>query len=111
MTVLELVRNVASAGTGLLGSGALGILVLVIVARTLGVEEFGVYGFAVNYVSLWSVVMDGGGVMIATREVARRDGAGALRALFTLKPALLLIALAGVTLGAWAGGFAPAVQS
>ncbi|MDP2625822.1 MAG: oligosaccharide flippase family protein [Candidatus Rokubacteria bacterium] len=110
MTVLELVRNVAYAGTGLLGSGALGILVLVIVARTLGVEEFGVYGFAVNYVSLWSVVMDGGGVMIATREVARRDGAVALRALFTLKPALLLIALAGVTLGAWAGGLAPAVQ-
>lgn len=110
MTVLQLVRNLAYAGTGLLGSGALGIVILVIVARSLGVEEFGVYGFAVSYVSLWAVVMDGGSVMIATREVARRDGAGALRALFTLKPILLLIALAGVALGAWAGGFAPTVQ-
>jgi len=110
MTVLELVRNVAYAGTGLLGSGAVGLAVSVIVARSLGVDGFGVYGFAVYYVSLWSVLMDGGGVMVATREVARRQEPGVLRALFTLKPALIVVAYAGLLLVGWAGGFGRSVQ-
>lgn len=105
-----LLRNVMSAGTGLVGSSVVGLVVSVIIARRLGVEGYGVYGFAVAYVSLWSVVMDGGSAMVATRAVARRQDPGILRALFTMKPVLIVIAYAGLFLGSWTAGFPPPVR-
>lgn len=105
-----LARNVLYAGAGLLGSRVLGLAISVLVARALGVEEFGVYGLAIAYTSLWSVLMDGGSATLATREVARGQGDAVLGALFTLKPALILVAYAGLYLGGWLGGFRPLVQ-
>lgn len=105
-----LLRNIVSASTGLVGSSLVGLVVSVIIARQLGVEGYGVYGFAVAYVSLWSVVMDGGGAMVAARAVARGAGPEILRALFTMKPVLILIAYGGLFLGSRLAGFAAPVQ-
>jgi O-antigen/teichoic acid export membrane protein len=59
----------------------------------LGVEEFGLYGFAFAYVALWTVVMDGGASALAPREVARGRGRPTLALLFGLKPPLIAAAV------------------
>jgi O-antigen/teichoic acid export membrane protein len=106
-TVTPFTRQLAFASASLLGGSLMGLAVAVFIARWLGVEAFGVYGFAMAYVSLWSVLMDGGSAMVATREVARRGGLGVTRALFTLKPVLVVLAYAGLATGSRVLGFAP----
>ncbi len=85
--------NIATASTGLVGAAVLSLLVSVVTARMLGVEEFGLYGFAFAYVALWTVLMDGGASALAPREVARGHGPRALAVLFGLKPPLVAAAL------------------
>lgn len=96
--------SVATAGAGLMGAAALSLVIAVITARILGVEEFGLYGFAFAYVSLWGVMMDGGASALAPREVARDGGRTTIAALFTLKPMLAGVALGlALVVGALAG--------
>jgi len=64
--------NVLRAGAGILGSTLLGLAIQVAIARGLGVEAFGLYGFGLAYVALWQVVMDGGSGVLATRGAWRR---------------------------------------
>jgi len=101
--------NVLRAGAGILGSTLLGLAIQVAIARGLGVEAFGLYGFALAYVALWQVVMDGGSGVLATRE-ARGSRAGSLEALIAVKPALLAAGYAGLLAVAWAAGLGPAAR-
>jgi len=97
--------NVMTAGVGLLGAAGLSLLVTILVARVLGAEEFGLYGFAFAYVAIWTVVMDGGAVVLATRDVARGRAADVMPALFTLKPVLIGVAFVGLMGAGWLAGF------
>src|SRR5207302_8932681 len=94
--------NVLRAGAGILGSTLLGLAIQVAIARGLGVEAFGVYGFGLAYVALWQVIMDGGSGVLATRE-ARARHAWNLEALVALKPVRLTVGCAGLVGVAWAG--------
>ena len=96
--------NVLRAGAGILGSTLLGLAIQVAIARGLGVEAFGLYGFGLAYVALWQVVMDGGSGVLATREA--RGGRGSLEALIAVKPVLLAAGYAGLVAVAWAAGLA-----
>src|SRR5437660_3475072 len=96
--------NVLRAGAGILGSTLLGLAIQVAIARGLGVEAFGLYGFGLAYVALWQVVMDGGSGVLATREA--RGGRGSLEALIAVKPVLLTAGYAGLVAVAWAAGLA-----
>src|SRR5438132_1163315 len=101
--------NVLRAGVGIFGSTMLGLAIQVAIARGLGVEAFGLYGFGLAYVALWQVVMDGGSGVLATRE-ARGSRAGSLEALIAVKPALLAAGYAGLLAVAWAAGLGPAAR-
>ena len=101
--------NVLSASAGLFGSSLLGLAIHVVVARALGVDAFGVYGFALGYVALWQVLMDGGSVVLATRE-ARTEDAGLMGALLTIKPVMLGVAFAGLVAVARLARFPPEVE-
>lgn len=96
--------NVASASAGLVGSTLLGLVIQVAIARAVGVTAFGVYGFGLAYVALWQVLMDGGTGVLATRE-ARAASSGILRALVSLKPAMLAVGYGGLLVVAWLAGF------
>lgn len=98
-------RQVLTTSAGVFGSNVVGMLVSVVIARWLGVEQFGVYGFALAYVTLWSVVMDGGCTMLATRLAAQRGDPQVIRAMFTVKPALVGLTAGGLTLGVGLAGF------
>lgn len=96
--------NVVSAGTGIAGSMLLGLAIQVAIARAVGVNAFGVYGFGLAYVALWQVLMDGGSGVLATRE-ARAPGTSVIRALLSLKPAMLAVGYGGLLIVAWFAGF------
>lgn len=96
--------NIATASTGLVGAAALSLLVSIVTARMLGVEEFGLYGFAFAYVALWTVLMDGGASALAPREVARGSGPRTLAVLLGMKPPLITVAvLFAIGVGSLAG--------
>jgi O-antigen/teichoic acid export membrane protein len=107
--VTGFVGNVVRAGAGIFGSTLLGLAIQVAVARGLGVEAFGLYGFGLAYVALWQVIMDGGSGVLATRE-ARAGRSGSLEALVALKPILLGAGYAGLVGVAWAAGFDAATR-
>ena len=96
--------NVASATAGIFGSSVLGLAIQVAIARAVGVEAFGLYGFGLAYVALWQVMMDGGAGVLATREVRAADPA-VLRALISLKPAMVIAGYLGLVAVAWLAGF------
>ena len=98
-------HQVLTTGLGVFGSNVVGMLVSIVIARWLGVHEFGVYGFALAYVTLWSVVMDGGCIMLATRLAAQRGDLKVIRAMFTLKPVLVGLTAGGLALGVGLAGF------
>lgn len=98
-------HQVLTTSVGVLGSNVVGMLVSIVIARWLGVPQFGVYGFALAYVTLWSVVMDGGGIMLATRLAAQRADSKVIGAMFTLKPVLVGLAAGGLALGVGLAGF------
>lgn len=98
-------HQVLTTSVGVFGSNVVGMLVSIVIARGLGVQQFGVYGFALAYVTLWSVVMDGGSTMLATRLAAQRGDPKLIRALFTLKPALVGLTAGGLVLGVGLAGF------
>ena len=99
--------NVVSACAGIVGSTLLGLAIQVAIARAVGVESFGVYGFGLAYVALWQVLMDGGTGVLATREA--RASSAVLRALVSLKPAMLAVGYGGLLIVAWFAGFESAV--
>ena len=102
MTTLP--SQIAMAGIGLGGAALLSLVVSVVTARLLGVEQFGLYGFAFAYVSLWGVFMDAGGSVLASREVARGDSRRLLGILLAVKIPLLGLALPlALAIGAWSG--------
>ena len=102
MTTLP--SQIAMAGIGLGGAACLSLVVSVVTARLLGVEQFGLYGFAFAYVSLWGVFMDAGGSVLASREVARGDSRRLLGILLAVKAPLLAVALPlALVIGAWSG--------
>ena len=103
-------HQVMTTSGGVFGSNVVGMLVSIVVARWLGVQLFGVYGFAIAYATLWSVVMDGGCTMLATRVAAQRGDPKMLQAMFTLKPVLVGLAAAGLAAGVVLGGFASVVH-
>ena len=98
-------HQVLTTSAGVFGSNVVGMLVSIVIARWLGVEQFGIYGFALGYVTLWSVVMDGGCTMLAIRQTAQRGDPKVIRAMFTLKPALIGLTAGGLALGVWLAGF------
>ena len=57
-----LASQMVTVGVGLGGAAAISLVVSVVTARLLGVEQFGLYGFAFAYVALWGVFMDAGAV-------------------------------------------------
>jgi O-antigen/teichoic acid export membrane protein len=91
--VNRLAADFAITACGLVGSAGLSLLVTVITARAVGVEEFGLYSFAFAYVCLWAPLMDGGASLLAAREVARGRGREVLAGLLALKPAQLAVSL------------------
>jgi len=97
--------QVLTTGLGVFGSNVVGMLVSIVIARSLGVHEFGVYGFALAYVTLWSVAMDGGCIMLATRLAAQRGDPTVIRAMFTVKPVLVGLTAGGLALGVGLAGF------
>jgi len=103
--VTRLRHQVLTTSVGVFGSNVVGMLVSIVIARWLGVEQFGIYGFALGYVTLWSVVMDGGCTMLAIRQTAQGGDPKVIRAMFTLKPALIGLTAAGLALGVWLAGF------
>jgi PST family polysaccharide transporter len=106
--VILLAADFVIAACGLVGSAALSLLVTVIMARAVGVEEFGLYSWAFAYVNLWAPVMDGGASLLAVREVARGRGE-VVAGLLALKPLQLAVPL-GLMLGAaGAAGVEPGV--
>lgn len=98
-------HQVLTTSLGVFGSNVVGMLVSIVIARWLGVHEFGVYGFALAYVTLWSVVMDGGCIMLATRLAAQRGDTRTIQAMFTLKPILVGLTAGGLALGVRLAGF------
>ena len=98
-------HQILTTSLGVFGSNVVGMLVSIVIARGLGVEQLGVYGFALAYVSLWSVVMDGGSTMLATRLAAQRGDPRTIHAMFTLKPALVGLTAGGLALGVALAGF------
>jgi len=102
--VRRFAANVVSASAGIVGSILLGLAIQVAIARAVGVESFGVYGFGLAYVALWQVLMDGGTGVLATREARAADSA-VLRALVSLKPAMLIVGYGGLLTVAWWAGF------
>ena len=98
-------HQVLTTGLGVFGSNVVGMLVSIVIARWLGVEQFGVYGFALAYVTLWSVAMDGGCIMLATRLAAQRGDPTVIRAMFTVKPVLVGLTAGGLALGVGLAGF------
>ena len=98
-------HQVLTTSVGVFGSNVVGMLVSIVIARGLGVQQFGVYGFALAYVTLWSVVMDGGCILLATRLAAQRRDPKVVRAMFTLKPALVGLTAGGLVLGVGLAGF------
>ena len=101
----SLASQMVTAGIGLGGAAALSLVVSVLTARLLGVEQFGLYGFAFAYVALWGVLMDAGGSVLASREAARGDSRRILRVLLAVKPPLIAVTLALVLLVGAASGF------
>jgi len=97
--VNRLAADFAITACGLVGPAGLSLLVTVITARAVGVEEFGLYSFAFAYVCLWAPLMDGGASLLAAREVARGRGREVLAGLLALKPAQLAVSL-GLLIGA-----------
>jgi O-antigen/teichoic acid export membrane protein len=103
--VTRLRHQALTTSVGVFGSNVVGMLVSIVIARWLGVQQFGMYGFALAYVTLWSVVMDGGCIMLATRLAAQRGDPKVIRAMFTLKPVLVGLTAGGLALGVWLAGF------
>jgi O-antigen/teichoic acid export membrane protein len=103
--VTRLRYEVLTTGVGVFGSSVVGMAASIVIARWLGVQGFGVYGFALSYVTLWSVVMDGGCLMLATRQAAQRRDPTVIRAMFTLKPVLVGWTAAGLALSIGLAGF------
>jgi len=91
--VNRLAADFAITACGLVGSAGLSLLVTVITARAVGVEEFGLYSFAFAYVCLWTPFMDGGASLLAAREVARGRGREVLAGLLAIKPVQLAVSL------------------
>lgn len=98
-------HQVLTTSVGVFGSNVVGMLVSIVIARWLGVQQFGVYGFALGYVTLWSAAMDGGCTMLATRLAAQRGDPKVIRAMFTLKPVLVGLTAGGLALGVGLAGF------
>ncbi|MEX2221531.1 MAG: oligosaccharide flippase family protein [Candidatus Rokuibacteriota bacterium] len=98
-------HQILTTSVGVFGSNVVGIVASIVIARWLGVQQFGVYGFALGYVTLWSVVMDGGCTMLATRLAARRADPKVIRAMLTLKPVLVGLTAVGLGLGVGLAGF------
>jgi polysaccharide transporter, PST family len=103
--VTRLRYQVLTTGAGVFGSSVVGMVASIVIARWLGVQQFGLYGFAVGYVTLWGVVMDGGCIMLATRLAAQGRDPAAIRAMFTVKPVLVGLTAGGLALGVWLAGF------
>jgi len=103
--VTRLRHQVLTTSVGVFGSNVVGIVVSIVIARWLGVQQFGVYGFALGYVTLWSVIMDGGCTLLATRLAARQADPKLIRAMFTLKPVLVGLTAGGLGLGVGLAGF------
>ena len=93
----RLAADFAITACGLVGSAGLSLLVTVITARAVGVEEFGLYSFAFAYVCLWAPLMDGGASLLAAREVARGRGREVLAGLLVIKPVQLAVSLVLLT--------------
>ena len=93
----RLAADFAITACGLVGSAGLSLLVTVITARAVGVEEFGLYSFAFAYVCLWTPFMDGGASLLAAREVARGRGREVLAGLLVIKPVQLAVSLVLLT--------------
>jgi O-antigen/teichoic acid export membrane protein len=50
--VTRLRYQVLTTGAGVFGSSVVGMVASIVIARWLGVQQFGLYGFAVGYVTL-----------------------------------------------------------
>lgn len=111
-----LARAVAgSAGLRLVGMG-LGFLVGVQLARSLGVEGYGVYGLAMAIISVLTVPTEFGLPQLLTREVAAahtRHDAGTIHAIlrWSTKVSLIMAVLIGVALLIWLMAWGGGLQS
>lgn len=106
------VRGTSRLLVGLLAAKALDFALYLLLARRLGVSEFGRYVFALSFTLLFTIVADLGIGTVFTREVARLPGRA--RALLghalAIKLALGAVALAASALVALAMHVAPRTQ-
>lgn len=107
MSGKAIARNtgIGLAGTGL--SRVLGLVIIVIVTRGLGVEAFGLFSFAVGFSSILVVLADLGINNLLQREIARQRGAvnAWVSNALTIKILLSIVTVAATVLAAWLLGY------
>ncbi len=101
----KLVRNSLFVTAGMAVGGALVFLAMVLMARYLGVADFGIFSTLLALVSIIQLFADGGMVNITIRDVARTPGALQKQIGFTSTGLLLLslglTAMISVSLFLW----------
>lgn len=89
---VKIIRNFSFLTLSQAGEKAVNFLLIVILARYLGVEEYGIYALAISFVGMFGNLFDGGLNFLLTREIA---SSGRNEAVF-FRQALLLKFIIGV---------------
>jgi O-antigen/teichoic acid export membrane protein len=104
MTLFKILRNIAALLTGQVVSKFFAFVCVVILARRLGVDGFGLYGTVMAYITLFATFADSGLTTVTVRDVAQDYArseqyflhVGLLRTILTVVAYLLMLLLGSV---------------
>ena len=99
---VKIIRNFSFLTLSQAGEKVINFLLIVILARFLGVEEYGVYALAVSFVGMFGNLFDGGLNFLITREIASsgKNDAVFFRQALSLKIIIGAIVFAGLSVAA-----------
>ncbi len=101
---VKIIRNFSFLTLSQAGEKAVNFLLIVILARYLGVEEYGIYALAISFVGMFGNLFDGGLNFLLTREIA---SSGRNEAVFFTQTLLLKIIIGVIVfIGLIAAAFA-----
>ncbi|MBI3754578.1 MAG: oligosaccharide flippase family protein, partial [Deltaproteobacteria bacterium] len=67
---MKIIRNFSFLTLSQIGEKIFNFLLVIVLARYLGVEEYGVYALAISFVGMFGNLFDGGLNFLLTREIA-----------------------------------------